>query len=104
MLGALAAAPIVTAEDEALNQLLEDHPVADARTMSAQRMVATSFGRHGTELLPDGLLLMYGGSAGMGFCSFTSGSSENSPMIEHLVPVYTRQRSLTWRKLLKANC
>ena len=103
MLGALAAAPIVTAEDEARNQLLEDHPVADARTVSTQRMIAASFGRHGTELLPDGLLLMYGGSTGMGFCSFTSGCSENSPMIERLVPVYTRQRSLTRRKLLKAN-
>jgi hypothetical protein len=103
MLGALAAAPVVTAEDETLNQLLEDQPVADARTVSAQRMIATSFGRQGTELLPDRLLLMYGGSAGIGFCSFTSGSSENSPMIEHLVPVYTQQRSLTWRKLLKAN-
>ena len=103
MLGALAAAPGVTAEDEALNQLLEDHPVADARTVSTQRMIATSFGRHGTELLPDGLLSMYGGSAGMGFSFFTSGCSENSPPIEHLVPVYPRQRSLTWRKLLKAN-
>jgi hypothetical protein len=53
MLGALAAAPVVTAEDEALNQLLEDHPVADARAVSAQRMLATSFGRHGTELLAE---------------------------------------------------
>ena len=33
--------------------------------MAAERMVRLAFGQQGLELLPDGFLLMYGGTAGM---------------------------------------
>jgi hypothetical protein len=48
-----------------LHELLEDHPVWDAWSVAAERMIHVALGQQGAELLPDGLLWMYGGTAGM---------------------------------------
>jgi len=52
----LSDPPIGAAEDHNGNQLLEDHPVGNARAMAAERMVRLAFGQQGLKLLPDGLL------------------------------------------------
>ena len=58
-------APLGAAEDQDLNELLKDHPVGDARPVAAEGMVQFPVGQQAGELLPEGLLLMYGGTAGM---------------------------------------
>ena len=57
---------IGAAENQNLNQLVENHPVGDARALTAQRMMHLSLGQKSTELFPNGLLWMYGGMAGTG--------------------------------------
>ena len=47
--------PVGAAEDQDLNQLLEDHPLGYARTMAAEWVIRLVFGQQGLELLPDGL-------------------------------------------------
>ena len=55
------------AEDQNLHQLFEDDPLGDARAVASERMVGAVLGQQGFEPLPEnGLLLMYGGSAGTG--------------------------------------
>src|SRR5215210_9201744 len=44
-----------TAEDQYLEELLEDHPIRYTGPMAAQRMIRFSLGQQGTELLPDGI-------------------------------------------------
>ena len=39
------------------NQLLEDHPLSDARFVATERMVRLSLGQEGTKLLEDVLLV-----------------------------------------------
>ena len=39
------------------NQLLEDHPLWDARFVATERMVRLSLAQEGTKLLEDGLLV-----------------------------------------------
>jgi len=46
---------IGAAEDQHLNQLLEDDPLGDARTVASERMVGAVLGKEGRKLLPDGL-------------------------------------------------
>jgi hypothetical protein len=48
---------VSAAEDQYLDQLLEDDTVGDARAVAAERMVDLPLGKEGTKLLPDGLLL-----------------------------------------------
>ena len=61
----LVGDPFVSAaEHQDLDQLPEAHLVGDARAVTSERMVRLSLGQEGTKLLPDGLLLMYGGTAG----------------------------------------
>jgi hypothetical protein len=48
-----------------LHQLLEDHPVWDARSVATEWRLHVSVGKNDRELLLDGLLWMYGGTAGM---------------------------------------
>jgi hypothetical protein len=60
-----AIPPIGAAEDQNGNQLLEDHPVGNARAMAADGVIRLVYGQQGLKLLPDGLLVMYGGTAGM---------------------------------------
>jgi hypothetical protein len=64
---------IGAAEDQNLHQLLKDVSLSlslslgDARAVASERMIATALGQQGFELLAEnGLLLMYGGSAGTG--------------------------------------
>ena len=61
----LVGDPFVSAaEHQDLDQLPEDHLLGDARAVTSERMVRLSLGQEGTKLLSDGLLLMYGGTAG----------------------------------------
>jgi hypothetical protein len=46
--------PVGAAEDQDLNELLEDRPIGYAGSMAAQGMLDLSFGQQGGELLPDG--------------------------------------------------
>ena len=48
------------------SQLVENHPVGDARAVTAQRMMHLSLGQKSTKLFPNGLYVMYGGMAGTG--------------------------------------
>src|SRR5919107_1558326 len=47
--------PVGTAEDQNLDELLEDYPIRHARPVAAKRMVHVSFRQKGRELFPDGL-------------------------------------------------
>src|SRR5215210_2232009 len=66
-----------TAEDQYLEELLEDHPIRYTGPMAAQRMIRFSLGQQGTELLPDGIDNVWL-DRGHGHTP-SSGSFENSP-------------------------
>jgi len=70
--------PVGATEEQDLHQLLEDHPVGDARPVAAERMVRFPLGQQGPELLEDGLddVWLEGGH---GHTPSRSGSLENSP-------------------------
>jgi len=66
------------AEDQDLDQLLENYPVGDARAVAAQRVVGAMLGKEGLKLSPDGLEKVRW-ECGHGACSFRSGSVRNPP-------------------------
>jgi hypothetical protein len=66
------------AEDQDLNQFLEDHPIWDAGLVATERMVRLSFRQKSAKLLEDGLDEVRF-ECGHGVCSFYSGSLEDSP-------------------------
>jgi hypothetical protein len=48
-------APVPGAEDQDVDQQLEDHPVTDPGPVTAQRVPVVALGQQGGELFPDGL-------------------------------------------------
>jgi hypothetical protein len=93
--------PVGATEDQNLHQLLEDHPVGDARPVTAERMVDLALGQEGTKLLPENRLLwMYGWIAGTGAPSRREAWT-TPRMIEHPVPaLQANARRPYWRGLL----
>jgi len=66
------------AEDQYLEQFLEDDPLWDARAVAPERMVGLVLGQQGLKLLADGLDEVRF-ECGHGANSFRSGSVENAP-------------------------
>jgi hypothetical protein len=90
--------PVGAAEREDLNQLLEDRPVRDARSVAAQRVIDVSFGQQGAELSPNGLDEVWWHS-GYGLLLLRREASDTPRTIEHPCPTYSRHAPY-WRKLL----
>src|SRR5215212_7202407 len=71
--------PAISAtEHQDLNELLEDHPVGDARLVAAQRVMDHSVREQGQELLEDGLDDVWW-ECGHGLSSLSFGKLGNSP-------------------------
>jgi hypothetical protein len=85
--------PVGAAEHQDLDELLEDHVIGYAATMTAQRVVFTSLeGNKARNCCQIGSM-MYGGSAGMGVRSFAFWEASITPrMIEHPCPLFTLAR------------
>ena len=81
--------PVGAAENQNLNQLLEDHPVGYTRAVTAQGVGHLSFGQEGYELFEDGLDDVRW-ECGHGNTLLVSlGKLGNSArMIEHPVPAF----------------
>ena len=70
-----------------LHELLEDHPVGDARPVAAWRTIHLRFWKQDGELLPERLLLDVWWERGHGF-SPSSGSLVTPQMIERPAPAF----------------
>jgi hypothetical protein len=70
--------PLVgAAEHQNLHQLLEEHPLGDARAVASERVVGAELRKEVFELLPDGLDKVRW-ECGHGACSLRSGSVGDS--------------------------
>src|SRR5215218_7053802 len=74
----LGDSAISATEHQDLNELLEDHPVGDARLVAAQRVMDHSVREQGQELLEDGLDDVWW-KCGHGLSSLSFGKLGNSP-------------------------
>ena len=77
--------PVGAPEHQDLDQLLENQPLGDARTVTSKRMSGLSLWQEGLELLPDGFDDVWF-KRGHGAYSFCWGSLENSPYDGASVP------------------
>src|SRR5215218_3312676 len=91
-------APVGAAEDEDLYELLEDHPIGDAGSVAAERVVGFPLGQQVLELRPDGLDEVRF-ECGHGDAPSNGEASATPRMIEDPCPLYTRACSLLARPL-----
>ncbi len=92
--------PVGATEDQNLHQLLEDHPVGDARPVAAERVVRFPLGQQGFELLEDGLDDVWL-DGGHGNTPSRREASRTPRMIEHPVPaLQVNAPRPYWRGLL----
>src|SRR5215217_8629527 len=91
--------PVSAAEHQNLDELLEDHLVGDAVTVTAERMVCYSLRQEDSKLLPDGFDDVWL-DGGHGEAPSRSGSFSNSPYDRASVSVLHSGHTPYWRKLL----
>jgi len=82
-------APVGASEHQDLDRLPENHPVWDAGTVRAERVIRPSLGQEGFELLEDGLDDVLWFKRGHGGDAPSHREASRTPrMMEHPCPLY----------------